>query len=309
MPTIWALPNYDGELYTADSTNTPILSMAGGLTGGKKTENPEFPVSSDYNLPAAAQPAIDETASMTAPAATNVARTQQTNVVQIHQYAIQLSYHKMASRGRLSGLNTAGAQNNVQDELDFQIARTLEMAARDVEVSFISGTYALAANAGQPNQTRGLLAACAQAGGTNINGAGAQLSLPIMQNLFLTMYNNGAPFVNPVIVVGGALKQRISSIYGFAPTDRNVGGVNVKQLETDFGNVGIVVSRFVPAGTVLVAEMSQIAPVFLEVPEKGVFFYEELAKTGAAISGQVYGEVGLDYGSWYAHGALTNVIA
>ena len=32
--TVWNLPNYAGDLFTADSTNTPILSAIGGLTGG-----------------------------------------------------------------------------------------------------------------------------------------------------------------------------------------------------------------------------------------------------------------------------------
>jgi hypothetical protein len=286
-----------------------LLTMSGGLTGGKRTTNFEFPVSSDYALPAAAQPAITETASLTAPAGVQVARTQQTNVVQIHHEAIQLSYHKMGNLGRLSGLNTQGQQNNAPDELAFQQARKLEKIARDIEFSFVQGTYNLAANAGQANTTRGLVEVCQIAGGTNVNGQAAQLDFALMQSLFLSMYNAGAPFSNVVLYVGGALKQRISAIYGFAPTDRNVGGVAIKQLETDFGNIGIVVSRFAPANTVLAVEMSQIAPVFLEVPGKGIMFYEELAKTGASEMGQMYGEVGLDYGAFYAHGRLFNVTA
>ena len=30
--TVWNLPNYAGELFTADAVNTPILSAIGGLT-------------------------------------------------------------------------------------------------------------------------------------------------------------------------------------------------------------------------------------------------------------------------------------
>ena len=37
--TTWNLPNYAGDLFTADPTNAPILSMIGGLTGGVQTEN------------------------------------------------------------------------------------------------------------------------------------------------------------------------------------------------------------------------------------------------------------------------------
>ena len=44
--TTWNLPNYAGDLFTADPTNAPILSMIGGLTGGVQTENFEFPTDS-----------------------------------------------------------------------------------------------------------------------------------------------------------------------------------------------------------------------------------------------------------------------
>jgi hypothetical protein len=321
MPgTIWSLPNFAGELFTADATNTPFLSMIGGLTaGGKTTENFEFPTSSEYAFPAAQQPNITETASLAAPVVVlpqvppvqnqNVVRNQVTNVVQIFQEAILLSYVKMSNMGRMSGLNTARQSNNVADELAWQQAKKLEKIARDVEFTFIQGVYNLAANQAQANRTRGMVAACQLAGGTAQNGQGNQLSLPLMQAFFLAMYNAGAPFSNLVLYVGGALKQRISQIYGFAPADRNVGGVDIKQIETDFGNVGIVISRFAPANTVLAIEVSVCAPVFQPVPDKGVLFYEPLAKQGAAESGQMFGQIGLDHGPAFAHGLLQNVIA
>ena len=81
--TIWNLPNYAGELFTADALNTPILTAIGGLTGGVQTENFEFPTDSQYSLPEAAQPSITETASLTAPAAQEIVRAQNTNVTQI----------------------------------------------------------------------------------------------------------------------------------------------------------------------------------------------------------------------------------
>jgi len=34
----------------------------------------------------------------------------------------------------------------------------------------------------------------------------------------------------------------------------------------------------------------------LPVPGKGVLFYEELSKVGAAETGQIFGQFGLDYG-------------
>jgi len=319
MPgTIWSLPNFAGELFTADAINTPFLSMIGGLTGGgKTTDNFEFPTSSEYAFPAAQQPNITENASLVAPVVVlpqvppvqnqNVVRNQVTNVTQIFQEAIRLSYVKLSNMGRMSGLNTAGQQNNVADELAWQQEQKLKKIARDVEFSFIRGVYALAANQNQANRTRGMIAACGLAGGTVQNGLGAQLSLQLMDAFFLAMFNAGAPFSNLVLYVGGAIKQRISQIYGFAPTDRNVGGVNIEQIETDFGPIGIVLSRFAPANTVLAIEVSVCSPVFQPVPGKGVLFYEPLAKVGAVENGQIFGQIGLDHGPAFMHGLLQNV--
>ena len=61
--TSWNLPNYAGELFTADPTQTPFLSMIGGLTGGRQTDNFEFPTAVLYDFPEAEQPEISESAS------------------------------------------------------------------------------------------------------------------------------------------------------------------------------------------------------------------------------------------------------
>jgi len=313
MSTIWALPNFSGELFTASARITPILSMAGGLGNGKITNSAEFEIASNFALPAGAQPARTENQALAGfPAARNIVRNQATNVVQIHQERVVLSYHKLGSRGTMSGINRMGQVNNAEDELAFQQARTLEIIARDVETSFIQGVYQRAANADQANQTRGLVAACALGGGTAIAGGGIQLTLVQMQTLFRTMYENGAVFDNIVLNVTPALKQRISALYGFAPTDRTVGGVAIDEILTDFGRVGIVPNRFMRGGAnecVLAVEMSVVSPVFLEIPGKGILFYEETAKIGGGEYGQMYGEIGLDYGANYYHGVINNVIA
>lgn len=302
--TIWGLPNYAGELFTASSLNTPLLTMTGGLTSGKQTSDQEFVTSSEYELPSAAQPAITEDASISGAVAANVTRAQVKNVCQIHHEAVLVSYAKSANRGRLSGVNTAGQQNNVVSEKDFQIARKLEKIARDVEYSMVQGVWAGMVNAATAVKTRGMVAACQLSGGTNVNASGGALTDTLIDSLLLGMFNAGAPFQNVVLYVNGTYKQKLSKIYGYAPEDRNVGGLDIKQLETDFGVVGVVTSMFAPANTVLALEASAIAPVFQEVPGKGVLFYEELAKTGAAEKGQIYGMIGVDHGPAFAHGRL-----
>lgn len=84
----------------ASPRQTPLLSMIGGLSGGKKTDNFEFPTDVQFNLPDPSQPAISEQASATAPAASHIVREQNTNVVQIFQEAIDITYVRQS--------NTAG---------------------------------------------------------------------------------------------------------------------------------------------------------------------------------------------------------
>ena len=226
---------------------------------------------------------------------------------QIFQEKVSITYVKLSNGGRMSGLNTAGQQNNVPDERAWQIARTLEKIARDVEYTFLNGVYSKATSVSTVNKTRGMLELCSE--GTTIAAGSKKLTKENLQTLFKKMYDAGAIFSNMVLWVNSTQKQLITDIYSYAPTDRNLGGTNIKQLETDFGNIGISLNRFMPQDTVLAAEMSAIAPVFQPVPGKGNFFYEELAKTGAAEEGQIFGQIGLDHGPAFLHGTITGLTA
>ena len=288
--TVWNLPNYTGELFTSDLINTPLLSMIGGMTGGMMTENFEFTTDSQYDQETAAQPAITETASLTAPTAISYVRSQNKNVTQIFHEQVSISYVKASNQGRLSGINTAGAVNNVINEKDWQISKALEKIARDVEYTFLNGAYQIATDAGTANKTRGMIASSSV---NTVDASSATLSKPLMDSLLLEMFNNGSMFKMPVIFCGGFQKQKISDIYGYAPEDRNIGGLNIKQIETDFGNIAVAPAhRFMPAATLLIADLSVVSPVFQLVPEKGLLFYEDLAKTGASEKGQIFGQIG-----------------
>lgn len=302
--TVWNLPNYSGELFTADALNTPILTAIGGLTGGLQTDNFEFATDSQYSLPTAAQPSISETASLTAPTAVGIVRSQNTNVTQIFQEKVSISYAKLSNGGRMSGLNTAGQQNNVSEK-DFQISSALKKIARDIEYTIINGQYQKSTASNVANTTRGMLELCSTV--NTVAASGAAMSKALLNQLLQDMYNAGAVFSNLVLYTGAHQKVGISDVYGYAPMDRNVGGVNIKQIETDFGNIGIVLDRFMPNDTILLAELSVMAPVFQPVPDKGNFFYEELAKSGASEDGQIFGQFGLDHGPAFMHGTITGL--
>ena len=304
--TVWNLPNFAGQLYSATPAVTPFLNLIRG--GAVKTDNFQFATGVEYTHEAAAQPAISETASLTAPTAIAYVRSQNTNVTQIFQERISVSYAKQSSSGRLSGVTSALAGNCAPNELDFQTARALEKIARDVEYTFLNGTYQLAANAGQANKTRGMLAAA----GTVVDCENAALTQDFLKTAFKTAYNAGADFTDMVLVCGSDIKQRITDLYGsqwgFAlPPTRNIGGVNVTQIETDFGMVSVLLSRFMPDGVLLGADISCVRPVEQDVPDKGNFFREALAKNGASEEYQIFGQIGLDHGPGWKHFKIINI--
>lgn len=308
--TSWNLPNYAGELFTASPTKTPFLSAIGGLSGGRKTESSEFITGQEYEFPDAAQPAISETASETAPTATALVREQKKNVTQIFHEAISITYAKMANRGQLAGLNLAGQQANPGNEKDWQIARRLEKMARDIEYTFLNGAYQRSNGAAVADKTRGMLELCST--GTTIDLDNAALTLAGLQPLYKAMADAGAPFGKMALFCNSAVKQMLTAFYenqlGYnLRAARNEGGMNVTHIETDFFEMDIIYDPFMPADSLLIADLSVCAPVFQEVPGKGVLFYEELAKTGAAEKGQLFGMVGLDHGPQFAHASITGI--
>jgi hypothetical protein len=192
----------------------------------------------------------------------------------------------------------------VQNEKDFQIAANMRQIAVDVEYTFLNGTYQQATNASTAAKTRGILSGVST---NSVAASSAALSKDLIDQLLRTMAGNGAQFINPVIFCNAFQKQKLSNIYGYAPSDRNVGGVNINQVETDFALLGIIWAPYMPTSSILVADLSVCHPVFLPVPDRGLLFYEELSKDGASEKGQLYGQIGLDYGPEEYHGKITGL--
>jgi hypothetical protein len=306
------LPNYAGDLFTASPTQTPFLSMIGGLSGGKQTDNYEFQTGVVYDLPEATQPDISETASVKAPTASHIARSQQTNVIQIHQETIDLTYAKQSNSGRLSGLNSANQTANPNDEKAWQIQQKLVKIARDVEYSFLNGTYQKTEDGSTSNKTRGMLELCTSDAGTSIDAKSAALSKELLDQLFREMADNGAAFGNMVLFCNSYIKQAITNLYADffkaqMQMTQNIAGMNIVQIESDFCKVGIAFDPFIKSDSILIADVSQIAPVFQPVPGKGNFFEEPLAKEGASDKIQIYGQIGLAHAPAFLHGAITGL--
>lgn len=309
--TTWNCPNYTGELYLIGANQTPFLNMIGGLQGNRirTVTSFEYPLAQPWELEAPSQPSITETASLTAPTPWTYVRGQDTNTCQIFHRSVSVSYAKQSVPGSIvadatTGLVDKNENQPIQNEKDFQIAAHLRQIAVNTDYTYLNGEFQKATSAGVAAKTRGIITAVAT---NTVDGASGPLSRTMFNELVRNMASNGAQFINPVIFVNAFQKQQITEIYGYAPQDRNVGGLNIKQIETDFAMFGVVWAPNVPTSTLLVADLAVCRPVFLPVPGKGVLFYEELAKDGAAEKGQIYGQIGLDYGPEEFHGKITNL--
>lgn len=138
-----------------------------------------------------------------------------------------------------------------------------------------------------------------------------------IDDLLQLVYDNGgiSEQATAVLLVNSSQKRGITKAYADAygksvmipEANRRVGGVNVQTVETDFGTLGVMLDRHMPQDMIAVVSLEQLMPVFLNIPSKGVMFEEPLAKTGASDEVQLYGEIGLKYGSERAHGVLTGL--
>jgi len=303
--------NYRGELFLIGQYRTPFISMLGA---GMRSSSFTFPVAQPYALTAASQPGITEAVAAAAGTPTTVLRTEETNTCEIHKKDVSVSFMKQSQYGIMSGINTNDA-NPVTNELSFQKKAQLKQMAIDMEYSFLNGTYQAAANATTAAQTRGIITASTT---NTVAAGGSALTKDYIDELLLEMYASGAIFENAVIFVNAFNRTKISDIYGYAPQDRNIGGLSIKQVETDFGSFGVVTDYYVPAATLLIAEMSVCKPVFVPVAFDGEDFVTNMesgsdvlwvptAITGAQKGGFIYTQTGIDYGPKEYHGTITGL--
>lgn len=294
--------NYSGLLYNKADTSTPFLNLISGNV--KYTNSVEFVCGQYYTSEEGVIPNISETASLTAPDATFVTRSQLSNVTQIFMESVAISYAKQSNMATLSGVNIANQTANPQDEKDFQVARKMEKIKRSIEKTFIQGEYNKATNDTEVNKTRGMLEAIT----TNVVAAGGKgLDLWLLDEAVAGIKGNGGDidniyaFVNTnnlLQVNGNAIEMGMP--IGVAKDTEY--GIQVRDVVLPIGaTIKLVLGAFIPEGTALIFNPKYIGPVEQPVPGKGNFFLEPLAKTGAGEKDQIFGQIGLDHGpEWYA---------
>lgn len=294
-------------LFNKGNTRTPFMSMISGKT--KYTNSVEFILGQEYQSEDGDIPAISETASLTAPDPSYITRNQNTNVTQIFQDSVAISYAKMSNMGTLSGANIAGQQANPMDELDFQVGNKMKKLARSIEKTFIQGKYNKATTDATINKTRGMDEAIK----TNVIAASnAPLDIWLVNDLVQKIRDNGGDISNLVLWLdtvtlnqlnGSAVESGVEMGQAYS----NEYGIQVRDLLLPIGRIRTALGEFIPSGTAYAFNFDAISPVEQPVPGKGNFFLEPLAKEGAGDKYQIFGQIGLDYGNELLHGKITGL--
>lgn len=393
--TTFNLPNFVGELFSATPNDTPFLSAIGGLTGGEAVNATLFPWQY-YDL---RDPDETRQRKEGADAPDGEARVRYTehNVLEIHQETLEISYTKLAASGQFASTGSAhtGAvgvtgSNPVTSEWDWQLARHMEQIARDIERSFIVGTFNNPNDNNTPRRTRGIMQAtdvnvstqgttvgtatiaaadekftitahglsngdivsldtltggaigvvkanqhyyvvgadtntfqlARSRGGTAIafaadGGAVVRTVTPLTEDIVLEhmqmVWENGGIQVSETatLMCNATLKRGLTELFitrkNYQEMTRNVAGVSVQTIETDFGRLNLMLNRHMPTSAIQIVSLEECAPRFLTIPGKGHLFVEPLSKTGGAEKSQIYGEIGLKYGNKGAHGKILHV--
>ena len=299
--------NYSGMLFNTGNTKVPFSTLIANKA--RSTNAVEFVTGLEYQTDGGSQPAISETASLTAPEASYITRAQKSNVTQIFHESVYISYGKQSNMGTLAGVNVSGQTANPANELDFQVAAKMAKIARDIEYTFLNGAYNKATTDLTVNKTRGMFEAI---DANVLEMEGEPLRVWDVAEAMKLIYDaqgstNGLVlWVDPIAMfqLNADAEQNGNTI---VPASRSVNGLSISTLITPLGEIGVYLGEFLPTGTAGVFNPSVISRVEQPVPGKGNFFMEELSRTGAGTKYQIFGQLGLDHGPAWMHAKITGI--
>jgi hypothetical protein len=225
-------------------------------------------------------------------------RVRRSNYTQIFTAGVEVSGTQLA-------VNTLG----LADELDYQKQERLRELTRDLEQCVINGIGPAANPEGDASTRRTMtgiipfLATNTFAPGTDGFPADAALTEEQLNTALRTIWTGASSNID-TIVVSGLQKRRIN---GFITSSRryDAGDSRFRDLvgiyESDFGVCRVVLSRWVPADTVLLLDSSRISVLPLAGRS---FHFKRLSATGDRESGQIIGEYTLELLNESAHGMI-----
>lgn len=234
-----------------------------------------------------------------ASAARFTARSRQTNYTQIFTSTVEVSGSELAVR-----------QLGVADELDYQKQQRTRELIRDLENCVINGRAPAAGPEGSstvrrtmkgilPFLTTNRFVVGADSFPNSASVTEEQLNLALRE---IWKSSNGQV---DLIVVNGQEKRAINnflySYQRYLPSEQTFKQM-VGVYESDYGVCKVVLSRWVPTGTVLLLDSSRIEAMPLAGRS---FHYKPLAATGDRESGQIIGEYTLELRNENAHGVIS----
>lgn len=286
--------------------NAPEIMQVTGVAGNVLTVVRRYGGTAASNLANALKLTIVGNAALEgadAPAVRYTTRQRKQNYTQIFTAAVQVS-----------GTAQAVRSYGVQDEVDFQKQERLRELLRDLENTVINGT---APSTGMPGSSTVRRSMNGIIRTINLNqfqpgvsgfpaggGSGSDLSETVLNAALRAIWDQSSGTID-TIVVNGFQKRRINSFIGsslrhFAPGDTRYKDM-VGVYESDFGVCRVILSRWVPADTLLLLDSSRIQVM----PLRGRSFqFKPLAAMGDALQGQVVGEYTLEFKNENAHGLV-----
>jgi hypothetical protein len=329
IATLWNTPQYHGQLLTQASPLTSFLNKIGGIGGGARyriAKGWEFALNSHNALDASAQKTVTETGSQTAPTARVYDRAQDTQVCQIFHYGVGSTWVAESDKQVLSGIYVAGDLEDVNDPFVSNFNMTMQQAQQDIEFHMLKGLYQKSTDAGVASQMRGIFSRTVQGGGAgvtlttnDVDAGGDALTVADIDALLLKFKATSfAPTNNMTICGQYASLKKLADLYSvtiMADPNNTIGtaGGQIKTVVTQAGAFPLMEVPQMPALTLGFLDFTKIVPVFLPVPEKagrpgGMFFYTDLAMSGAADKGQLYGQMSIDLTAEELHGQVWNFI-
>jgi hypothetical protein len=201
-------------------------------------------------------------------------RVEKNNVQQIFKRAVSISGSAMAS-------DVVGIQNLLQSELN---DRLIEMKIA-MEKAYLTSTKSDGSVDGI-RRMQGLI---------NFVPAQNKVDEPFSENAIKgtvqKLWENGLGTGEYVAFVNADLKDQIDQLYKekyFYVADHDKFGILANTIQTNFGNVKLILNRHMDADKILIFDPSFVKLSFLRTPQ-----FELLAKTGDSVKAQVIAETSI----------------
>ena len=209
----------------------------------------------------------------------------------------------------VSGSNLASSQIGLSDEMDYQKQERLRELLRDLENTVINGAMATANPQGSATVRRtmsGIIQSCQSnvfTAGSSGLPTGTVLNEELINFMLKRIWENSNSGAD-IILVGGSQKRRINTLLSpsrvFSPEDTAYRSL-VDLYESDFGLCRIILTRWMPADSVLFVDSSRLSVLPLAGRS---FHFKPLASTGDYETGEIIGEYTLEMKNEQSHGLL-----